>query len=81
MSKKGQDFDRINGSADLQETREQLKWSEMRVASLTIANTQLKAQITSLKNELADVLEDQEGMRMLFNDIHTNDDDDEGNHL
>lgn len=58
---KGQDWDRVNGSMDLQEARH-------KVASLTITNNQLLAQITSLKNELADVLEDQAGMRAVFND-------------
>lgn len=68
---KGQDWDRVNGSMDLQEARR-------KVASLTITNNQLLAQITSLKNELADVLEDQQGMRELYQSI---DDDGMENHL
>lgn len=63
--KKGQDYDLSNRSVDLQEARAKIQWQGQRIASLTIANTQLKAQITSLKNELADVLDDQEGMKIL----------------
>jgi len=69
--KKGQDWDRVNGSMDLQEAR-------LKVTAQGIEILQLKAQITSLKNELADVLEDQEGMRNMFND---NDDDGMENHI
>lgn len=78
MKKKGrgQDFDRVNGSQDLQEARANISWQEKRIASLTIANTQLKAQITGLKNELADVLEDQEGMNVLFQGLKDSSDDD-----
>ena len=77
--KKGQDYDLSNKSMDLEEARADIKWKGQRIASLTIANTQLKAQVVSLKNELADVLEDQEGMRMLFNSL--DEDDGEENHL
>ncbi len=64
MSKhKGQDYDRINGSMDLQEAR-------LKVASQAITINQLLAQITSLKNELADVLEDQAGMRAVYGDSY-----------
>jgi len=77
-NRKGQDFDRINGSQDLQEARANISWQEKRIASLTIVNTQLKAQITSLKNELADVYEDQEGMKNLLDDGYKNTEDDDG---
>jgi len=77
--KKGQDYDLSNKSMDLEEARADIQWKNQRIASLTIANTQLKAQVVSLKNELADVLEDQEGMRMLFNSL--DEDDGEENHL
>ena len=64
MSKnKVQDYNRINGSMDFQEAR-------LKVASLTITNNQLLAQVTSLKNELADVLEDQAGMRAVYGDSY-----------
>jgi predicted nucleic acid-binding Zn-ribbon protein len=67
---------------DLEEARADIAWKDKRIASLTIANNQLKAQITSLKNELADVLEDVEGMRMLFEGLKDSSDDDDGsNHL
>lgn len=83
MSKrKGQDYDRVNGSQDLQEARANISWQEKRIASLTISNTQLKAQVTSLKNELADVLEDIEGMDTLFAGLKdSSDGDDEENCL
>ena len=63
---KGQAYDSLNKSMDLEEARADIEWKNRRIASLTIANTQLKAQITGLKNEVGDLLEDLQGMRDLF---------------
>lgn len=75
MAKKGQDYNLSNRSMDLEEARAKVEWQDQRIASLSIANSQLKAQIVSLKNELADVLDDQAGEQMLYNALDEGDDD------
>lgn len=78
-NKKGQAFDLINRSPDLVEARQQLEDNRRLITTLSIANSQLKAQITGLNNALADSIEDLQGMKDMF--LSLTDDDGMGNEL